>query len=57
MKYYPKKKTVNVCPNNDAIVCLDHSKCSRCGWDPKVEEERRQSVLEEREEKRRPMNA
>ncbi len=49
-------KTTNLCKNNDAIVCLDRSKCSRCGWDPKVADERKKAVCEKHKEKRRPVN-
>lgn len=56
MKYYPKCKPGKPCPINEAIMCADQSQCSRCGWDPKVAEERLQAVIKELKEKRRAGN-
>lgn len=53
MKYYPQWKPGKICPNNDAVVCPDHSKCSKCGWDPKVAAQRLAAIEEELKQKRR----
>lgn len=42
MKYYPKP-----CPNNGAVICPDHSKCNKCGWDPDVAKKRLEAVTDE----------
>jgi hypothetical protein len=41
------------CPNNDAVICPDHSNCARCGWNPKVAEKRHDAVVEDLKQKRR----
>lgn len=53
MKYYPQWKPGTPCPTNEAVICPDHSKCSRCGWNPKVSEKRLAAVIEELKKKRR----
>lgn len=53
MKYYPQWKPGKPCPNNEAVICPDRSKCSRCGWDPEVAEKRLEAVIEELKQKRR----
>lgn len=42
-----------LCPRNQAVICPDHSKCSRCGWNPPVSEKRLAAVIEELKQKRR----
>lgn len=53
MKYYPRWTPGIQCPNNEAIICPDHSKCSKCGWNPEVSEKRLAAVIEELKQKRR----
>jgi hypothetical protein len=53
MKYYPQWKPGEPCPKNAAVICPDPSKCSRCGWNPKVAEKRLQAVIEDQKQKRR----
>ncbi len=38
------------CPYNRAIDCIEQSKCKKCGWNPDVENKRKER-LEERENK------
>lgn len=52
MKYYPQWKPGSPCPNNEAVICPDHSQCSRCGWDPAVAEKRRNEQLQRVNKKR-----
>ena len=36
------------CHNNGAVVCLDHTKCEKCGWNPQVEEHRKKQLKQKR---------
>lgn len=53
MKYYPQWKPGTPCPNNEVVICSDHSQCSRCGWDPEVAKKRMEAITKERQQKRR----
>lgn len=53
MKYYPRWQPGKPCPNNEAVICPDHSQCSRCGWNPKVADQRLSAVIAELKKKRR----
>lgn len=53
MKHYHRWNPGEPCPRNGAVICPDHSKCSRCGWNPKVAEKRLNAVIEELKQKRR----
>lgn len=53
MSYYHRYKPGTPCPNNDAVICSDHSQCSRCGWDPEVAKKRLDAVMKDLKRKRR----
>lgn len=53
MKHYTKWNPGEPCPRNEVVICPDHSKCSRCGWNPKVAEKRLDAVIEDLKHKRR----
>lgn len=53
MKYYPRWKPGAPCPNKEAVICPDRSKCSKCGWDPEVAKKRLDAVKEELQQKAR----
>lgn len=53
MKYYTQYRPGEPCPRNEAVLCPDRSKCSRCGWNPKVSDQRLAAVIEELKKKRR----
>lgn len=36
-----------VCKNNKCVLCEDHSKCHKCGWNPDVFERRRKRRREQ----------
>lgn len=36
------------CPHNGAVICAHH-KCEFCGWDPKVEAQRKKIILGEKD--------
>lgn len=48
MKYYPRWKPGKPCPNNEGVICSDHSKCSLCGWNPTVAEKRTADMKKKR---------
>ena len=52
MKYYPQWKPGKPCPNNEVVICSDHSKCSKCGWNPEVAEKRNKNVIYELKKRR-----
>ena len=35
-------------PNRSAVACEDQTKCDKCGWNPKVDMERKQKNREKR---------
>ena len=37
------KKVENLCVYNDSVVCVEHD-CQKCGWNPQVETERKESL-------------
>jgi len=41
------------CPFNGAVVCVDQKSCARCGWNPKVAEERLHRIVQEMKERRK----
>jgi hypothetical protein len=53
MKYYPQWKPGTPCDNNDAVICPDKTRCSKCGWDPEVAKKRLARLEKELKEKRR----
>ena len=46
------KNNPHPCPFNGAVVCADQTGCTRCGWDPKVAEERLHRIKQELKERR-----
>lgn len=38
----------NYCKHNTCVDCFDKSKCSTCGWDPRVRKERVSQLRRER---------
>lgn len=53
MKYYPRWKPGEPCHNNREVICPDHSKCSKCGWNPEVAAQRIVQIEDELKQKRR----
>lgn len=53
MKYYPRWKPGDPCPNNGAVICPDKTRCSVCGWNPEVAKKRLEKIEKELKEKRR----
>lgn len=53
MQYLPRWTPGLQCPKNEAVICSDHSKCKKCGWNPEVSEKRLAAVIEELKQKRR----
>lgn len=53
MKYYPHWKPGTPCPGNAAVICPDHSQCSRCGWNPKIAAKRLEKIEKELKRRRR----
>lgn len=43
-------KNQNPCPYNGGVVCVVQLFCDRCGWNPKVAEERTNQILQDRRE-------
>lgn len=54
MKYYPRWQPGSPCPNNEAILCPDVTKCNKCGWNPEVIEKR---MKERKPKQKRRYNA
>ena len=46
------KNNPHPCPFNGAVVCADQTGCARCGWNPKVAEERLHRIKQELKERR-----
>lgn len=44
-------KNLSRCPFNGAVVCDDQTNCARCGWDPKVANERMRRITQEPKER------
>lgn len=53
MKYSQRWKPGTPCPNNSEVICWDHSRCDRCGWNPSVAEKRNEEVIAELKKKRK----
>lgn len=53
MKYNRQWKPGKPCPGNEAVICSDHSQCSRCGWNPEVAAQRLEAIEKELKQKRR----
>lgn len=45
---YEKESQDDRCGFNYGIICLDHSKCEKCGWNPTVSDARREKLREEK---------
>ncbi len=44
-EYKPKFELYpGLCLFNKEVGCIDHSHCSKCGWNPKVEAERKGKI-------------
>ena len=44
-------KNPHPCPYNGGVVCVDQIGCIRCGWNPKVAEERLHRIMEEQKKR------
>jgi hypothetical protein len=47
-------KNPHPCPFNGAVVCVVQIFCDRCGWNPKVAEERLNRITQDHEDRRDP---
>ena len=55
-----EERLAGICVWRTSILCGDHSKCGSCGWNPKVEERRKEQfrksgkVIKKHESKHKP---
>lgn len=43
-----KNEDRHSCPGNGAVVCMNQTKCDRCGWNPDVAAERLRRIEQQR---------
>lgn len=46
-------KNTATCPFNEGVVCTVQLFCDRCGWNPKVAEERTERILKQLKKRRK----